>query len=124
MDLITIAAIVVVLPSILGIAVTWLWLRERGLHRRSERREREAVQTAVSRAFQIAHLERQAKSDGNRLSELRTENAELTNAFIALQDRIAALQPLADKALAAQQQRIRASQAAAAKRRKAKAAAQ
>ncbi|WPZ05638.1 hypothetical protein [Pelagerythrobacter marinus] len=119
-----IAALVIILSSGVALATTILWLRERSRHRKSKRFMRQAVQLADRRASQIDRLENQAASDGNRLSELRVRNAELTTERNTLRDKIAKLQPLADKAIAAQQQRLRASQAAAQKRRKAKVAAQ
>jgi hypothetical protein len=119
-----IAALIIILSSSVALATTILWLRERSRHRQSKRCMRQALQLADRRASQIDRLENQAASDGNRLSELSVRNAELTNERNTLRDKIAKLQPLADKAIAAQQQRLRASQAAAQKRRKAKAAAQ
>lgn len=124
MDTHIIAALVIILSSGVALATTILWLRERSRHRQSKRFMRQAVQLADSRSSQIDRLENQAASDGNRLSELRVRNAELTTERNTLRDKIAKLKPLADKAIAAQQQRLRASQAAAQKRRKAKAAAQ
>ncbi|MEC9067835.1 MAG: hypothetical protein VX569_11210 [Pseudomonadota bacterium] len=124
MDTHIIAALVIILSSGVALATTLLWLRERSRHRQSKRLMRQAVQLADSRLSQVYRLENQAPSDGNRLSELRVRNAELTTERNTLRDKIAKLQPLADKAIAAQQQRLRASQAAAQKRRKTKAAAQ
>jgi len=151
MDLITIGTTAAI--AVPSIAAAALYFDGRTLRKRLSvlnGRVSAAEGVHAKQRTRINQLENQAASDGNRLSQIRTENAVLTvernslrtkvdaaadshralseqyrNALSGLaeaQTEIARLQPLADKALAAQTQRLRASQAAKAKRDAAKVA--
>ncbi|RIV79552.1 hypothetical protein [Pelagerythrobacter aerophilus] len=131
MDLITIgttAAIAV--PTIAAVA---LYMDRRTLRKRLSvlnGRVSTAEDIHARQRTRINQLENQAASDGNRLSQLRVQNNQLTRQrdaarderdqideqLAAAEEEVRRLQPLADKALAAQAQRVRASQAAKAKR--------
>lgn len=121
MDLITATTLAV--PTLAAISFGRLWWNERREHKATERRVGIVHDLYTAGREKIEKLECQAASDGNRLSQLRRENADLTRQrdkviehANVLNDEIQRLQPLADKALAAQAQRVRASQAAKAKR--------
>lgn len=142
-------AIVFVLAALL---FGTLWLRARKRLRNIEGRVERAEEIIEARKKDITQLNVDLAQDGNRLSELRSQNRDLTkrrdeavatntdlanrncellsqlhqaNAkLVTAETKIADLQPLADKAIAAQAQRLRASQISknkAAERRLAKA---